>query len=135
MKSFSSPEGDHLTLINVYRASTEFMEKRNLTFGKEKADKILRKWCKENFINNRSLRHARDIHRLVMLIPCFNEYVYIDRLCSWLDARQSDPYLPLLDMCFLAAKFEVILNKWVFILPLVEMTCYSSADVLLLRSS
>ncbi|PON79698.1 RNA helicase, ATP-dependent DEAH box [Parasponia andersonii] len=62
MKCFSSPEGDHLTLINVYRASNEFMEKRNLSFGKEKADKILRKWCKENFINSRSLRHARDIH-------------------------------------------------------------------------
>ncbi|XP_024018248.1 pre-mRNA-splicing factor ATP-dependent RNA helicase DEAH10 [Morus notabilis] len=62
MKCFSSPEGDHLTLINVYRASNEFLEKRNLSLGKEKVDKGLRKWCKENFINSRSLRHARDIH-------------------------------------------------------------------------
>ena len=76
MKCFSSPEGDHLTLINVYRASTEFMEKRNLSFGKEKADKILRKWCKENFINSRSLRHARDIHRFVIAISLFNDCLY-----------------------------------------------------------
>uniref|UniRef100_A0A803QX29 RNA helicase n=1 Tax=Cannabis sativa TaxID=3483 RepID=A0A803QX29_CANSA len=65
MKFFSSPEGDHLTLINVFRAANEFMEKKSLTCGKEKADKILRKWCKENFINSRSLRHARDIHNQI----------------------------------------------------------------------
>ncbi|XP_015895188.2 pre-mRNA-splicing factor ATP-dependent RNA helicase DEAH10 [Ziziphus jujuba] len=62
MKCFSSPEGDHQTLINVYRASDEFLEKRKLGLGQEKIDKILRKWCKENFINSRSLRHARDVH-------------------------------------------------------------------------
>lgn len=62
MNSFSSPEGDHLSLINVFRAASELLEKRNLSLGKEKADKVLRKWCKENFINSRSLRHARDIH-------------------------------------------------------------------------
>ncbi|KAL5553616.1 hypothetical protein UlMin_041017 [Ulmus minor] len=62
IKSFSSPEGDHITLINVYRASKEFLEKKNPGVGKDKVDKIIRKWCKENFINGRSLRHARDIH-------------------------------------------------------------------------
>ncbi|XP_062162694.1 pre-mRNA-splicing factor ATP-dependent RNA helicase DEAH10 [Alnus glutinosa] len=62
MKSFSCPEGDHLTLVNVYRASDEFLEKRTVGLSKEKNEKILRKWCKENFINSRSLRHARDIH-------------------------------------------------------------------------
>lgn len=66
LKSFSSPEGDHLTLLNVYRASDEFLQKSNLVNSKEKAEKNLRKWCKENFINSRSLKHARDIHRLVM---------------------------------------------------------------------
>ncbi|XWS64175.1 hypothetical protein CRYUN_Cryun06bG0163900 [Craigia yunnanensis] len=60
-KCFASPEGDHLTLINVYRASNELLEKKS-EVGKEKREKILRKWCKENFINSRSLRHARDIH-------------------------------------------------------------------------
>ncbi|PIN16752.1 DEAH-box RNA helicase [Handroanthus impetiginosus] len=62
LRSFSSPEGDHLTLLNVYRASEEFFEKSKLVSGNEKAEKNLRKWCKENFINSRSLKHARDIH-------------------------------------------------------------------------
>lgn len=63
MKCFSSPEGDHLTLINVFRASNEFLEKRSMGMGNTKSEKALRKWCKENFINSRSLKHARDIHR------------------------------------------------------------------------
>ncbi|KAL0420766.1 UNVERIFIED_CONTAM: Pre-splicing factor ATP-dependent RNA helicase DEAH10 [Sesamum latifolium] len=62
LRSFSSPEGDHLTLLNVYRASDEFLEKSKLVSSNEKAEKNLRKWCKENFINSRSLKHARDIH-------------------------------------------------------------------------
>nr|GLL24789.1 pre-mRNA-splicing factor ATP-dependent RNA helicase DEAH10-like isoform X2 [Ipomoea trifida] len=62
LKSFASLEGDHLTLLNVYRASNEFFEKSKITNGELKAEKNLRKWCKDNFINSRSLRHARDIH-------------------------------------------------------------------------
>lgn len=62
LKSFSSREGDHITLLNVYRASIELLEKSKLTNSMDKAEKNLRKWCKENFINSRSLRHARDIH-------------------------------------------------------------------------
>ena len=62
-KCFSSIEGDHQTLVNVYRASDEFLEKSKMGNSREKAEKNLRKWCKENFINSRSLRHARDIHR------------------------------------------------------------------------
>ncbi|KAL9271709.1 Pre-mRNA-splicing factor ATP-dependent RNA helicase DEAH10-like protein [Drosera capensis] len=61
-QQFSSPEGDHITLINVYRSSKDFLEKTKTCDSKEKALKNLRKWCKENFINNRSLRHAHDIH-------------------------------------------------------------------------
>lgn len=67
--SFASPEGDHLTLINVFRASNEFLEKKS-GLSKEKREKALRKWCKENFIDSRSLRHARDIHRLDICILC-----------------------------------------------------------------
>ncbi|CAK9142426.1 unnamed protein product [Ilex paraguariensis] len=63
MKCFSSPEGDHQTLLNVYRTANEFLEKSKIGTSKEKAEKNLRKWCKENFINGRSLRHARDVHR------------------------------------------------------------------------
>ncbi|XP_037491877.1 pre-mRNA-splicing factor ATP-dependent RNA helicase DEAH10 isoform X2 [Jatropha curcas] len=67
IKCFSSPDGDHLTLINVYRAVDELLEKKRVELSNEKnlkgkSEKILRKWCKENFINGRSLRHARDIH-------------------------------------------------------------------------
>ncbi|KAB1216818.1 ATP-dependent RNA helicase DHX8 [Morella rubra] len=62
MKCFSSPEGDHVTLVNVYRASNELLEKRVMGLTKEKNEKILSKWCKENFVNSRSLRHARDVH-------------------------------------------------------------------------
>ncbi|XP_071927570.1 pre-mRNA-splicing factor ATP-dependent RNA helicase DEAH10 isoform X4 [Coffea arabica] len=62
LRCFSSPEGDHLTLLNVFRASNEFVVKNKLTHSKEKAEKNLRKWCKDNFINSRSLRHARDVH-------------------------------------------------------------------------
>ncbi|CAL0315240.1 unnamed protein product [Lupinus luteus] len=66
MKSFSSPEGDHITVIKVYRAYSEFLEKKSIEIGKAKSEKALRKWCKENFINSRSLRHACDIHRQIL---------------------------------------------------------------------
>lgn len=65
MKCFSSADGDHITLINVFRAADEFLEKRKSGQSKEKDNKLLKKWCKENFINSRSLRHARDIHRQI----------------------------------------------------------------------
>ncbi|KAK1422922.1 hypothetical protein QVD17_18211 [Tagetes erecta] len=65
IKSFSSPEGDHLTLLNVYRASVEFLEKNKTENGSDKAEKNLRKWCKDNFINSRSLKHARDIYNQI----------------------------------------------------------------------
>nr|XP_010917350.1 pre-mRNA-splicing factor ATP-dependent RNA helicase DEAH10 isoform X2 [Elaeis guineensis]XP_010917351.1 pre-mRNA-splicing factor ATP-dependent RNA helicase DEAH10 isoform X2 [Elaeis guineensis]XP_029119434.1 pre-mRNA-splicing factor ATP-dependent RNA helicase DEAH10 isoform X2 [Elaeis guineensis]XP_029119435.1 pre-mRNA-splicing factor ATP-dependent RNA helicase DEAH10 isoform X2 [Elaeis guineensis] len=62
-KRFSSPEGDHISLVNVYRASAECLEKSREATSKEKTiEKALNKWCRENFINYRSLRHARDVH-------------------------------------------------------------------------
>ncbi|XP_068661104.1 pre-mRNA-splicing factor ATP-dependent RNA helicase DEAH10-like [Aristolochia californica] len=62
-KSFASLEGDHITLVNVFRASAECLEKSKKANMKEKSiEKNLNKWCWENFINNRSLRHARDVH-------------------------------------------------------------------------
>ncbi|WJX83086.1 RNA helicase [Trifolium repens] len=64
-KCFASPEGDHITLINVYRAAADFLEKRTMEMNRTKSEKVLGKWCNENFINSRSLRHARDIHRQI----------------------------------------------------------------------
>ncbi|XP_074263483.1 pre-mRNA-splicing factor ATP-dependent RNA helicase DEAH10 [Silene latifolia] len=62
IKHFASPEGDHITFINVYRSCDDFMNKANVGISKEKSLKNLRKWCKDNFVNARSLRHARDVH-------------------------------------------------------------------------
>ncbi|XP_073013708.1 pre-mRNA-splicing factor ATP-dependent RNA helicase DEAH10 [Typha latifolia] len=63
MKGFSSSEGDHITLVNVYRASGECLEKSKNANAKERTmEKALNKWCRDNFINYRSLRHARDVH-------------------------------------------------------------------------
>uniref|UniRef100_A0ACD5XRQ4 Uncharacterized protein n=1 Tax=Avena sativa TaxID=4498 RepID=A0ACD5XRQ4_AVESA len=62
-KSFESTEGDHITLVNVYRAAAECLEKSKNANAKEKTmEKALNRWCWENFINYRSLRHARDVH-------------------------------------------------------------------------
>lgn len=63
IKHFASPEGDHLTLINVYRSCDEFLNKANTSISNEKSLKNMRKWCKDNFVNARSLRHACDVHR------------------------------------------------------------------------
>ncbi|XP_060201491.1 pre-mRNA-splicing factor ATP-dependent RNA helicase DEAH10-like [Lycium barbarum] len=66
LKSFASPEGDHLTLLNVFRAADEFFQKNKTVNSVEKAEKNLRKWCKDNYINSRSLKHARDIHSQIL---------------------------------------------------------------------
>ncbi|XP_042499763.1 pre-mRNA-splicing factor ATP-dependent RNA helicase DEAH10 [Macadamia integrifolia] len=61
-KRFASLEGDHLTLVNVYRASIESLGKTKIANYRDKVtEKGLRKWCLENFINYRSLLHALDI--------------------------------------------------------------------------
>ncbi|KAK4773894.1 hypothetical protein SAY87_028913 [Trapa incisa] len=65
MKCFASPEGDHITLINVFRVANEFLEKRRTVTNKERDEKIMRKWCKQNFVNSHSLRHAHDIYRQI----------------------------------------------------------------------
>nr|VDC61871.1 unnamed protein product [Brassica rapa] len=62
---FASIEGDHLTYLSVYRESNEFLEKRKTESSEAKIDKIMKKWCKDNFVNNRSLKHARDTYRQI----------------------------------------------------------------------
>lgn len=59
---FWCPEGDHITLVNVLRAYISEVEK----FGNgTTAGKGIQKWCRENFINGRSLRRALDIYRQI----------------------------------------------------------------------
>ncbi|KAG2320448.1 hypothetical protein Bca4012_056511 [Brassica carinata] len=62
---FASVEGDHLTYLSVYRESNEFLEKRKTENSEAKVDKIMGKWCKDNFVNSRSLKHARDTYRQI----------------------------------------------------------------------
>nr|VDC97460.1 unnamed protein product [Brassica oleracea] len=62
---FASVEGDHLTYLSVYRELNEFLEERKAENSECKVDKIMRKWCKDNFVNGRSLKHARDIYRQI----------------------------------------------------------------------
>ncbi|XP_010460316.1 PREDICTED: pre-mRNA-splicing factor ATP-dependent RNA helicase DEAH10 [Camelina sativa] len=62
---FASVEGDHLTYLSVYRESDEFLEKKKVAGSGNNIDKIMKKWCKENFVNSRSLKHARDIYRQI----------------------------------------------------------------------
>ncbi|CAN1314137.1 Pre-mRNA-splicing factor ATP-dependent RNA helicase DEAH10 [Linum perenne] len=69
-KSFASPDGDHITLINVYRAADDILKKSNDVLHSDKSEKnlktnsekVFKRWCKANFINGRSVKHARDIH-------------------------------------------------------------------------
>ncbi|KAH0851209.1 hypothetical protein HID58_094916 [Brassica napus] len=62
---FVSVEGDHLTYLSVYRELDEFLEERKAEKSEAKVEKIMRKWCKVNFVNSRSLKHARDIYRQI----------------------------------------------------------------------
>ncbi|ESQ34269.1 hypothetical protein EUTSA_v10006970mg [Eutrema salsugineum] len=62
---FASIEGDHLTYLSVYRELDEFLEKKKSAGGANKIDKSMKKWCINNFVNNRSLKHARDTYRQI----------------------------------------------------------------------
>eukprot|EP00250_Pteridium_aquilinum_P014497 c22029_g1_i2 orf=326-2476(+) len=59
---FLCPDGDHITLVNVLRAYVSEVEKMG---NVNKAGKGIQRWCKENFINGRSLRRALDIYRQI----------------------------------------------------------------------
>ncbi|KAK8942195.1 hypothetical protein KSP40_PGU018957 [Platanthera guangdongensis] len=62
-KRFSSSDGDHQTLVIVFRAAAEYLKKIKAATSKTKAiEKNLNRWCSDNFINNRSLKHALDVH-------------------------------------------------------------------------
>ncbi|KAL0729033.1 hypothetical protein Bca4012_025126 [Brassica carinata] len=64
---FASVEGDHLTYLSVYRESNEFfLEKIKAENSKAEVDKkIMREWCKDNFVNSSSLKHARHTYRQI----------------------------------------------------------------------
>lgn len=57
---FVCPDGDHITLVNVLRGYISEVEIMGNGYA---ASKGIHKWCKENFINGRSLRRALDVYR------------------------------------------------------------------------
>ncbi|KAL0875561.1 hypothetical protein Bca101_025266 [Brassica carinata] len=62
---FASVEGDHLTYLSVYRESNEFFEQIKAENSEAEVDKIMREWCKVNFVNSSSLKHARHTYRQI----------------------------------------------------------------------
>lgn len=58
---FESQHGDHLTVLNVFRAYT-------------KVDRI-KSWCHENYLNNRNLSYATDVR------------VQLSAICKRLDLK------------------------------------------------
>ena len=77
---FVHPDGDHLTLLNVYEAYRE-VQNQNGSNGKAIAD-----WCWNNFLDHRSLKSADSVRkqlvrimqrlRLPMLSPGYNSKDY-----------------------------------------------------------
>lgn len=129
-KRFESPEGDHLTLVNVYRASDQFLDNRS-GLSTENHEENFRKWCKKYFIDSCSMRRAREIHRLPINIPCvIHIFLLISNknCCCRISSFKFDE-------CFFAAKFAKVLNEWAFLLHRAGTTCFSFEDVLLLLSS
>ncbi|XP_031499908.1 pre-mRNA-splicing factor ATP-dependent RNA helicase DEAH10-like isoform X2 [Nymphaea colorata] len=68
-KCFLSSDGDHITLVNVFRAAVDSLQKTeglvSTDVKSRSSERKLNKWCKDNFINSRSLKHALDIHRQI----------------------------------------------------------------------
>lgn len=66
---FCSPDGDHITLVNAYKACLEELQKNKSTIANNSKfstlDKSIQRWCKSNFVNSRSFRHAVNIHRQI----------------------------------------------------------------------
>lgn len=50
-KKFISPEGDHLTLLSLYKSYCEVPRKEQA------------QWCSDNFVNVRAMRKAQDIYQ------------------------------------------------------------------------
>lgn len=61
-RRFSCSEGDHITLVKVLRAYVDEVEKIS---DSRRAGKGIQRWCRENFINGRSLRRALEIYRQI----------------------------------------------------------------------
>ncbi|CAM6100534.1 unnamed protein product [Calypogeia fissa] len=65
---FTSPYGDHITLVNVMRSYTqevETSESSGIGADRKKVEKRMRSWCSQNYVNGRSLRRSLDIRKQI----------------------------------------------------------------------
>lgn len=93
---FCSPDGDHITLVNIYKACFEEVQKtKDTNHGNYKVstlNKNIQKWCRSNFVNGRSFSHAMNIHRQLKgyvqqmglpIISCEEDWMQLRRcLCA-----------------------------------------------------
>lgn len=56
---FTHPDGDHLTLLNVYHAYKQKSEDSNVDINR---------WCYDNFLNNRTLKSAESVREQLVRI-------------------------------------------------------------------
>lgn len=61
--AFAHPDGDHLTLLNVYQA---YMSQEN-------NDASLKRWCRDNFLSYRSLQSAENVRRQLKRLMDVNQ--------------------------------------------------------------
>ncbi|KAI5953151.1 PRP43 [Candida jiufengensis] len=83
--SFAHPDGDHLTLINVYEA-----------FQSPEAEEIgVHKWCRDNFLSYRSLISARNVRNQLSRImerydlPLLSKYNEISESKYWENIKKA----------------------------------------------
>jgi ATP-dependent RNA helicase DHX8/PRP22 len=51
--------------MSIEQLQNAWRRAKNANAKERTMEKALTRWCKENFINNRSLKHGLDVHRLV----------------------------------------------------------------------
>lgn len=96
-KRFVSPDGDHITYINVLRLyiqeaemggsiDQESTSNNTNSSRNKKTNKRVHAWCTANFVNGRSLRRAVDIQKWVSFSKCV--------LSVWLHLKVSGMSLP-----------------------------------------
>lgn len=68
-KKFTSSEGDHMTLLNIYRAFKKVGGNKVRKTSSDAAGLLLRsavflllqEWCRENFVNSRNMGMVKEV--------------------------------------------------------------------------
>ncbi|KAI5959495.1 PRP43 [Candida pseudojiufengensis] len=83
--SFAHPDSDHLTLVNVYEAFLNAHE----------SDEGVHKWCRDNFLNYRSLISAKNVKNQLIKImerydlPIISKYNEISEFKYWENIKKA----------------------------------------------